>query len=364
MKILFSSYAFRPSVGGIETVSEILAEEFVAAGHEVELITQTPGDVFSENRYRINRRPTLKRLIALIRWSDLLFQNNISLRSLLPALLLRKRVIVVHQTWIRNTRGEIDLRARLKRMLVGWSSGVLERRLSSRRVKTSAAGKPPLQRRGSVINVAISRAMAEDVGPNCIILPNPYRDDLFRIIPDTARTKNLIFVGRLVSDKGVDVLLRALTHLRRDGLTPDLTVVGAGPEFENLSALARELNLQDQVVFVGQKMSEQLVRLLNEHRVMIIPSRWAEPFGIVALEGIACGCAIIGSEAGGLKEAIGPCGMTFENGNEEALADALKRLLSDEALADSFSRAAAQHLERFKARNIAREYLQLMGELG
>src|SRR4051812_38685334 len=119
MKILFSSYAFRPSVGGIETVSEILAEQFAALGHEVRLITETPGAEFSEERYRVIRRPRLPALLELLRWSDVFFQNNISLRTLWPAVLKRKRAIVVHQTWIRDARGRIDLAARLKRSILG-----------------------------------------------------------------------------------------------------------------------------------------------------------------------------------------------------------------------------------------------------
>lgn len=333
MRILFSSYAFRPGIGGIETVSEILAEEFTALGHEVRLITETRGDE-SSTTYQIIRRPSLPRLFALLRWCDVFFQNNISLRSLLPAVLMQKRAVVVHQTWIRNVRGQIDLVARVKRMLLG-----------------------------SVMNVAISRAVAEDVGHEAPIIPNPYRDRVFRMVPETARARKLVFLGRLVSDKGVDLLLHALGLLRREGLEPDLTVVGAGPEGENLSALSRELALGHQVSFVGQKTAEEMVRLLNEHRIMVIPSRWAEPFGVVALEGIACGCAIIGSEEGGLTEAIGPCGITFANGNERSLADALKRMLLDQSLEDSFRRNAPKHLAKFKAREIAQEYLRLLQQL-
>jgi glycogen synthase len=331
MRILFSSYAFRPSVGGIETVSAILAEQFVAAGHDVQLITETPGDDPGENGYRIIRHPGFNKLIAMIRWADIFFQNNISLRSLLPALLLRKRAVIVHQTWIRNTRGKLGWNDYLKRAVLG-----------------------------RVTNAAISQAVADDIGRKYIIIPNPYRDDLFRIIPGAVPSKTLLFVGRLVSDKGVDLLLRALGQLRREGLQPDLTIVGSGPEAENLSFLSRELGLQEQVVFAGQKSGDELVKLLNEHRIMVIPSRWAEPFGVVALEGIACGCAVIASEAGGLKEAIGPCGITFENRNERSLADALKRLLLDRALEDSLRRAAPAHLERFQAREVARAYLQLI----
>lgn len=330
MRILFSSYAFHPGVGGIETVSAILAEQFAAAGHDVALITETPGGDDTHS-YRVIRRPSLTKLIELIRWPDLFFQNNVSLRSLLPALLLRKRVIVVHQTWIRNTRGEIGWNDRLKRIVLG-----------------------------RVINVAISEAVARDVGRKCIVIPNPYRDDLFRITADAPRDQALVFLGRLVSDKGVDLLFRVLGELRRDGLTPDLTIIGNGPEAQNLRSLSRELQLENQIVFAGEKSGEELVQLLNRHRIMVIPSRWPEPFGVVALEGIACGCAIIGSEAGGLKEAIGPGGITFTNGSEKALADAMKRLLLDPALEESLRGAGARHLAKFRAREIGRSYLELI----
>ena len=223
MRILFSSYAFRPSVGGIETVAEILAEEFAALGHEVRLITETRGEE-SDTAYQVIRRPSLPRLLALLRWSDVFFQNNISLHSLLPAVLMQKRAVVVHQTWIRNVCGQIDLVARLKRMLLG-----------------------------SVTNAAISRAVAEDIRRESLIIPNPYRNRVFRVLPETARARKLIFVGRLVSDKGVDLLLRALGIMRREGLEPELTVVGAGPEAENLSALSRDLSFRPSCVIRWSK---------------------------------------------------------------------------------------------------------------
>lgn len=333
MRILFSSYAFRPALGGIETVSEILAGEFVAAGHEVELITETAGEAPPDHACPITRRPGLSQTASLLRWADLFFQNNISLRTLLPALLMRKRCVVVHQTWLRNPRGEIGWNDRLKR-------GLLPR----------------------VTNVAISRAIAGDLKQPCRIIPNPYRDDLFRIIPGIARHKSLVFVGRLVSDKGVDLLLRALHRLRQNQLAPGLTIIGSGPEEGNLRSLAGDLGLRDQIAFAGAQSGQALARILNEHRILVIPSRWAEPFGIVALEGIACGCAAIGSAAGGLKEAMGPCGITFENGDENSLAGALKDLLCHPQSEDSLRRAAPTHLARFQARAVAQIYLALLEE--
>jgi glycogen(starch) synthase len=331
MKILFSSYAFRPGVGGIETVAEILADEFASAGHEVELITETAGEDPEPLGYAVTRRPSLPKVFSLLGWCDLFFQNNISLRTLLPALALGKPSIVVHHTWIRNVRGELGWNDRLKRMLLS-----------------------------RVTNVAISQAIADDLSQPCVINANPYRDDSFRLIAGVARNRALVFLGRLVSDKGVDLLLRALEEIRQEGHTPTLTIIGTGPEEGALKALTHELNLQEQVEFAGAKSGEELARLLNQHRIMVVPSRWAEPFGLVALEGIACGCAVIGSEEGGLKEAMGPCGITFKNGDQGSLAAALKRLLRDGALEESLRQAGPAHLSRFKAKEVARVYLELI----
>lgn len=331
MKILFSSYAFHPGVGGIETVSAILADEFVSAGHEVELITETAGENLEPCGYAVTRRPSLRKVLSLLRWSDLFFQNNISLRTLLPALAVRKPTIVAHHTWIRNVRGGLGWNDRLKRMLLS-----------------------------RVTNVAISQAIADDLPVPCVINSNPYRDDSFRLIPGVARNRALVFLGRLVSDKGVDLLLRALGEMRQEGSTPTLTIIGAGPEERALKALTSELNLQEQVEFAGEKSGDELALLLNQHRIMVVPSRWAEPFGLVALEGIACGCAIIGSEDGGLKEAMGPCGITFKNGDQGSLVAAIKHLLRDGGLEESLRRAGPAHLVRFKASEVARAYLQLI----
>jgi glycogen(starch) synthase len=334
MKILFSSYAFLPGVGGIETVSAILAEEFAKAGHEIELITETPGEISGPVGYGITRRPSRSKVISLLRWSDLFFQNNISLPTLLLALILRKPCIVVHQTWIRNARGELRWRDRLKRSLLS-----------------------------RVTNVAISQAVADDLQRSCVVVANPYRDATFRLIPGVDRNRDLVFLGRLVSDKGADILLRALHHLRRNDSAPTLTIIGTGPEEQALRALSAELDLRGQVEFVGAKSGDELATLLNQYRILVVPSRWAEPFGLVALEGIACGCAVVGSEDGGLKEAMGPCGITFKNGDCASLAAALERLLGDRALEESLRNAGPAHLVRFKTSAVTSAYLQLIKDV-
>jgi len=331
MKILFSSYAYAPGVGGIETVSALLAREFVAAGHQVSLVTETPAQASSSDTFEVVRNPTLARLGKLVHWCDVVFQNNISLRHLVPALLLGKPVLLVHQTWIRNVAGELGSNSRIKRALLP-------------RVK----------------NVAISQAIASNIKVASEVIENPYDDRIFKINANIHRNRELIFVGRLVSDKGADVLLRALGILK---IPATLTIIGHGPEEENLRALVRELSLDQSVTFAGQKVGRELVELMNHHEVIVIPSRWPEPFGIVALEGIACGCIAVGSEEGGLSETIGNCGMTFRNGDCQELADRLRTLLSDSQMREKSRAAASAHLERFRAQTVAQRYLALLREL-
>jgi glycosyltransferase involved in cell wall biosynthesis len=102
-----------------------------------------------------------------------------------------------------------------------------------------------------------------------------------------------------------------------------------------------------------------LTGILNEHRLMVVPSRWQEPFGIVALEGIACGCVVVGSEDGGLRDAIGPCGVTFPNGDAKALAQTLFRLLTDEGRLSGYRTGAEAHLSRHRKAEVAKSYLEV-----
>jgi glycogen(starch) synthase len=95
----------------------------------------------------------------------------------------------------------------------------------------------------------------------------------------------------------------------------------------------------------------------------LVPSVWHEPFGIVALEGIACGCAVVGTAGGGLPDAIGPCGVTVPNGDAAALAEAIAALLDDPDRIAAYRAAAPAHLARHRPRRVAEEYLRVMEQV-
>lgn len=328
LKILISSHHFRPSIGGIETASALLADEFVTLGHEVRVVTQTPGK--NDSPFEVSRCPAAGELLRHVTWCDIFWQNNVSLRTLWPAGLIRRPVFITYQTWIRNSQGKIDFAARCK--------------LSFVRFGTS---------------IAISRAIAQQLPFESVVIGNPYDDEVFRNFDRPDRDRNLACVARLVSDKGVDLLIDAVSILRESGIETRVTIVGDGPERPALEAQVHHLKLQTQVEFVGTQTAGELSAIFNRHRILVVPSRWPEPFGIVALEGIACGCAVIGSDQGGLSEAIGPCGVTFPNNNARALAERLADLITNPKRRDALLANAASQLARFKKRNVANVYLEL-----
>lgn len=336
LKILLNSSSFDPNIGGIEGVSSLLSMEFVRLGHQVKVVTQTSEPSERSFPFEVIRRPSPQKLIRLLDWADLYWQNHVSLLAAWPLLFIHRPWVVTQQTWLSSGAG-----------FNAWTSQALKGRLKRFLLSRFAT------------TVAISKAIAEEVPRTLHIIGNPYDDATFRFMGDAERVNDLIYVGRLVSDKGVQQLLEALALLKRRSYHFHLTVVGIGPEGETLRRVARDLELADQVEFVGSRTGSQLARLLNAHRVLVVPSIWHEPFGIVALEGCACGCAVIGSDSGGLPEAIGPCGVTFPNGDVEALADRIVGLCSDPSQLLRCRSASQAHLVDYTAESVGAAYLRV-----
>lgn len=314
----------------METVVLTLAHEFAARGHEVKVVTYTPaGSADVAFPFEIIRQPARGQLVDLTRWCEVYYQACISLKGLWPLLYAPRTLFVTHHTWYRRTDGTTGWQDRLKLLVCRFAE-----------------------------NIAISRSIAEHIPVKSHIIHNPYRPE-FRKIEGVSRRKEFIFLGRLVSDKGADLLLEALRQVKERGFDFRCTITGEGPEKESLQKLSRRYDLADHVTFTGTVTGEHLVQLLNEHQVMVVPSRWKEPFGVVALEAIACGCVVVGSSGGGLPEAIGPCGITFRNGDAGELAQKLGDLLSNPGLLEQYRSPATNHLAKHSAGQIGEAYLRL-----
>lgn len=330
MKILIYSPAFLPLTGGLENMAHMLAFEFSNKGHEVTVTTLTNKGLHNDHQsgYRIIRNPSLKLYWECYINCDLILFVNISLKGIWPLFLKRKPVFVSHQITYFNRDGSLNNLEKVKRYLTKFMKNIS----CSYYVKSTL----PYQT-GEVIH-------------------NAYDHKRFKNY-HLERSKKLLFVGRLVSDKGVDTLFKALHLLKmNDQLCPELSIIGDGPELINLHKLSRQLGIENQITFLGNLIGEVLVAELNNHQTMVVPSKWKEPFGLVALEGLACGCNLIVSAEGGLIEATGGFTKTFINGNEYSLYETLRSNLKEPQIA--YSNEISEHLKRHESVYIAEKYLE------
>jgi phosphatidylinositol alpha-1,6-mannosyltransferase len=147
----------------------------------------------------------------------------------------------------------------------------------------------------------------------------------------------LLTVGRLVPRKGVDTVLHALPYVAEKIPNVTYLVVGTGPDRKRLERLARHLQIQNRVHFLGEVPHDELPDFYSAADLFVMPAREAPPdvegFGLVFLEANACGTPVVGARTGGIPDAIaeGKTGLLVPAGTPAPLAEALTQLLTDPA---------------------------------
>jgi len=260
-----------------------------------------------------------------VKWAEVVLHNNICLQMAWPLLLLRRPWVVAHHIWIRRMDGTRGMRDRLKFLAVRFAK-----------------------------NIAVSRALGADLPVKAEVIGNPYREKIYFNTGRQQRDQRLLFVGRLIPGKGGDLLIEALQILKARGRDIGLRVLGEGPERARLQELARGLPVE----FEGIKTRKELAEIFNQHRVLVIPSMCDETFGLIALEGLACGCQVIAANDGGLPEAIGPCGRIFPRGDAKALAEMIEQ---SQGGFNGLSEVEG-HLAKHRAQAVAEAYLKVIKE--
>lgn len=157
--------------------------------------------------------------------------------------------------------------------------------------------------------------------------------------------RRVVFAGRMVRPKGIDVLIRAARAV--DG---EFLICGEGRRLDAMRRLARRLGVQDRVSFAGWLGPERLARELAEASVVAIPSLWPEPFGLVGIEAHAAGRPVVASSTGGVEDWLedGRSGICVPAGDATALALAISTLLADPQLQHTMGAAGeASVRERF-----------------
>jgi glycosyltransferase involved in cell wall biosynthesis len=174
----------------------------------------------------------------------------------------------------------------------------------------------------------------------------------------------IVFLGNLIPVKGPDLAIRALGILIERGMIPSLTIIGQGGMKDDLHRLVANLNLDGHVYFLGPVVPERVADYLSAADVCVIPSR-REPFGLVAMESMACGKPVIAADVGGLRENISDqeTGLLFRAGDANALADSIKTVLEDNRLAQQLGKkgrlAAESHDMELRVRDVMKIYRSL-----
>ena len=159
---------------------------------------------------------------------------------------------------------------------------------------------------------------------------------------------NLIYIGRLVNVKGVDILIDAFSKLKNNDNNYFLTIVGDGIEKQNLEKKVKELQIENFVKFVGRQ--KDVINWLDESDIFIYPSIWEEGFGISVVEAMSRSCIPITFNKGGLSEIIENSynGVLVEDTNSFALANAIENLKITNELKNNAIRTA----QKFSIKNV------------
>lgn len=180
--------------------------------------------------------------------------------------------------------------------------------------------------------------------------------------------EGLVFVGRLVDKKGVAHLVRALALLSEAYPQLQLTIVGDGPLRQSLVEFARSQGVFERVHFVGSVASEDVPRYLRAASIAVMPSVVAasgdqEGLGLVAVEAMGCGCAVVASDLPAVREAVidGRTGLMARPGDPADLAGKISALLDDDVLCRSLADSGRAHaLENFNWPEVGSEYAKII----
>ncbi len=173
------------------------------------------------------------------------------------------------------------------------------------------------------------------------------------------------FVGRLVLEKGVDLLLEAAAALPGAWR---LVLCGGGPERNHLQRLARQLGVGDRVLFDDWVLSTQMPAYYGQLDTLVLPSRtmsnWKEQFGRTLVEGMACGLPVVGSDSGEIPNVIGDAGLIFRENDAAELRRHLLHLQQQPELRTALGRKGRQRvLERYTQAQIAAQTVEVYREV-
>ena len=378
MKILMLTWEYPPRiVGGIARVVHDLSKRLIKDGHEVTVITYKDGEMPEfENDKGVNVYRIDNYMIHPNNFIDWIMQMNFNMIAKANELIANgEKFDVIHaHDWLVAYAAKtlkqsynIPLISTIHATEAGRNSGIhdeVQRYIndtewlltyeSSEVIVNSNYMKCELQR---LFGLPFEKINVVPNGININNFNGIERDYEFRRQYAMDNEKIILYVGRLVYEKGVQNLISAMPKILNGYNDSKLVIVGKGGMYDELKNQANAMGIANKVYFTGYLNSKQVQKMYKCADVAVFPSTY-EPFGIVALEAMLAGVPAVVSDVGGLDEIInhGIDGMKSYAGNSNSIADSVLALLYDHKLCANISKNAKSKVkEQFNWNKIAQD---------
>ena len=378
MKILMLTWEYPPRiVGGIARVVHDLSKRLIKDGHEVTVVTYKDGDLPEyENDKGVKVYRVENYMIRPNNFIDWIMQLNFNMVAKASEIIRKEgKFDVIHaHDWLVTTSAKtlkqafgIPLVATIHATEAGRNSGIHD---EQQRYINDTEWLLTYEATEVIVNSNFMKGHVQslfglpfdkiNVVPNGINITNfngIERDYEFRRQYAMDNEKIILFMGRLVYEKGVQHLISAMPKILRNYHDAKLIVAGKGGMMDELRRQVDSMGLSSKVYFTGYLNSKQVQKMYKCADVAVFPSTY-EPFGIVALEAMLAGVPTVVSDVGGLNEIVdhGINGMQAYAGNPNSIADSVLSILHDAKLSNNIAKnAKAKVKEDFNWNKIAQD---------
>ena len=367
MKILMLTWEYPPRiVGGIARVVHDLSKRLIKDGHEVTVVTYKEGNLPEyENDKGVEVYRVENYMIHPNNFIDWVLQLNFAMAAKATQIMNEKgKFDVIHaHDWLVASCAktlkqafQIPMVATIHATESGRNSGIHD---ETQRYINDTEWLLTYEATEVIVNSNYMKGHVQglfglpfdkiNVIPNGINLTNfngIERDYDFRRQYAMDNEKIILYVGRLVYEKGIQHLISAMPKILNGYQDSKLIIAGKGGMLEELKAQAQAMGLANKVYFTGFLNAKQVQKIYKCADVAVFPSTY-EPFGVVALESMLAGVPTVVSDIGGLNEIIdhGMNGMKSYAGNSNSIADSVLNLLYDKQLAANVAKKAKQKVK-------------------
>lgn len=346
MKIAIVVFQFPPKwLAGTEIATYNIAKHLAREGHEVHIVTSRDEglpELHSENGFDIHRHaaPKIPFFGLLFFWIRICFEikkikpdivHTQNFGSCLPAYVTKKILKIPYLVWGRGN----DI------YQPSW--------FIQKTTKLFCNNADAI--------VALTENMREKISEKCekeiFVISNGINLELFFQgdpgVKAQRTTKNIIFVGRLHSVKGVQYLIEAMKQIHDEMPDVTLLLVGEGSERNYLEHLTAMSGLSGCIDFIGRVPHEAIAEYMNRSDIFVLPSI-SESFGMVNVEAMACGLPVVASRVGGIPDIVtdNVNGYLVEPGNSEAIAEKVLILLRNDQKRQEFSKTNREKAKQYE----------------